>query len=305
MTMPARTRRLLRWYPPAWRSRYQEEFAALLDDAAGDSALSVRLRLNVIRSGVAMRLRDAGISGDGVPPSEWIRGGALVVFCAWSIFVVAGIGLQKTSEHWQDALTGGVARTWATVAFGVVQAVALIASLAVVAGAVVVLPAVARFLAADGWRAVRRRFLWAAAVCGVTAAALAGLALWANRLSGPQRNGTDAAYGLGVLLFAALATASIASVTAAGVATVRRLDLSPAVLRVEGYLAEAVTAAMVVMAMSAWIWWGVVATSAPSFFGGSGPVFNPQMVTVTGFMVGAVTLAVFGTRRVTQGSRRV
>lgn len=304
MTPAERARRLLKWYPPAWRERYGEEFAALLDDTAGDAAPSVRLRLDVVRSGVAMRLREAGLSGRDTPPAGWIRGGALLVLCAWSVFVVAGIGLQKTAEHWQDAVPSGAARTWAEIAFGAVQALAGIASLLVVAGAVAVLPAVARSLRSGGWPAVRRSFVRAAIICGVTVTAFIGLAVWAGRLTDAQRNGSDLAYGLGALLFALLVCASIASVTAAAVATVRRLSLPPAVLRLEGHLAEAVTVAIIVMSVAAGVWWAVVAATSPRFFTAGGSPFQPQTAVVAALMLSAVALSVTGARRVIQGSRR-
>ena len=298
MSSSERARHLLRWYPPAWRRRYGDEFAALLTDVMGDAAPSVRLRLDVIRSGIAMRLRDVGLSGDGTPPTEWIRGGALGVLCAWSIFVVAGIGLQKTAEHWQDVVPAS-ARTGAEIAFATVQVVAAIASLLVVAGAVAVLPALARFLGAGGWAEVRRPFLRAVATCGVTAVALGGLVWWAHRLSAAQRNGADVAYGLGALLFGLLVVASIATVTAAGVHAVRRIRLSPSVLRLEGHLAEAVTGAMIVIAAAACVWWGIMAASVPWFF------VRMQMIMVTGLMLAAVILAALGTRRVIAGRREL
>ena len=297
MTPSERARRLLRWYPPAWRRRYGDEFAALLDDSLGDAAPSIRLRVDVIRSGVAIRLRETGLTGDVTPPSEWIRAGALTVLCAWAVFVVAGIGLQKTSEHW-EAVVSGSAHTWAGIAFGAAVVLAGVASLLVVAGAVAALPAVARFRAAGGWRAIRRPVVRAAATCGVTVVALAGAVWWARRLSEPQRNGADLAYSLAALGFALLLCASIATVTAAGVDIVRRLDLSPRVVRVEGRLAEAVTVAMVLMAVCACVWWGVMASAAPSFFGGVGP-----MSAIAGLMLGAVVLAAFGTHRVLKGIR--
>jgi hypothetical protein len=229
------------------------------------------------------------------------------VLCAWSIFVLAGIALQKTSEHWEGVVDPS-ARARAGIAFGTVQALAGIASLLVVAGAVAVLPAVARFLAAGGWRAVRRSVLRAAATCAVSAVAFGTLLWWAHRLSEPQRNGADLAYGLSALGAGLLVVASIATVTAAGVQIVRQLRLSPGVLRLEGRLAEAVTAAMAIMAVATCVWWGVVAAAAPWFFGGTvgrhGSGIGLRTVVVMGLMLGAVVLAALGSRRVREGMRR-
>jgi hypothetical protein len=141
-------------------------------------------------------------------------------------------------------------------------------------------------------------------MCGVTLTAFAGLAVWAGRLTDAQRNGNDLAYGLGAVLFALLVCGSIASVTAAAVATVRRLSLSPAVLRLEGHLAEAVTMAIVVMSVAAAVWWALVAATSPRFFTAGGSPIQPQAVVVAALMLSAVALSVSGARRVIQGSRR-
>ena len=36
-----------------------------------------------------------------VPPERRIRAGVLLVLSSWAAFVVAGLGLAKTAEHWQ------------------------------------------------------------------------------------------------------------------------------------------------------------------------------------------------------------
>ena len=293
MTPSPRARRLLRWYPPAWRDRYGDEFAALLDDTIGEGTPSMRLRFDVMRSGTAVRLREAGLAGDDAPPAEAMRGGALAVLCAWSVFVVAGIALQKTAEHWHDGMPDGVARAVGGFAFGTVQVTAAIASLWVVAGAVLVLPAVVRFLSVGGWRSVRRAYAWAAVTCVVTLAALGGLIGWAHGLTLAQRNGADAAYTLGALAVAVLVAASLAALTNAGVVTVRRLDLSPRVLRCETRLAEAVAAAIVLMAIAAGVWGVVVVVPAP------------QNAVIAPLMAVAVLVAVLGARRAAMGARRL
>lgn len=302
--MNASSRRLLRWYPAAWRERYGEEFAALLDDTVGEAAPSVSLRLHVIRSGVAMRLRETGVIGDGTPPVERIRAGALLVLWAWSIFVLAGMGLQKLSEHW-DAFVSSSAHTHAGIAFGTVQVLAGVASLFVLVGAIAVLPATVRFLASGGWDSIRRSVVRAVVTCGVTAIAFVTLVSWAHRLSPAQRNGGDIAYGLGALGGVLLVAASLATVTAAAVGIVRELHLSPRTLRLEGYLAEAVTGAMAFMAAAAFVWWGVMVETTPWFFGGTaqrhGSGLDLSMVLVAGLMLCAVILALLGSRRVHQG----
>ena len=51
-----RVARLLCWYPPAWRARYGDEFAALLYETIEDGRGGLRMSLNVAREGLAARL---------------------------------------------------------------------------------------------------------------------------------------------------------------------------------------------------------------------------------------------------------
>lgn len=50
--------RSLRWYPPAWRHRYGEEFIALLEDTYADGAIPLRCRMLLFRSGMTERVRE-------------------------------------------------------------------------------------------------------------------------------------------------------------------------------------------------------------------------------------------------------
>jgi hypothetical protein len=54
---PRDARRVLRWYPAAWRRRYGEELIAMIDDTHGDDDLPRRARMSLIHSGLRERLR--------------------------------------------------------------------------------------------------------------------------------------------------------------------------------------------------------------------------------------------------------
>jgi hypothetical protein len=55
---PRDARRVLRWYPAAWRRRYGEELIAMLDDDThGHDELPRRTRMSLIRSGLIERVR--------------------------------------------------------------------------------------------------------------------------------------------------------------------------------------------------------------------------------------------------------
>jgi hypothetical protein len=50
-------KRVLRWYPAAWRRRYGEELIAMLDDTHGNGKLPWRARMSLLRSGLMQRIR--------------------------------------------------------------------------------------------------------------------------------------------------------------------------------------------------------------------------------------------------------
>jgi hypothetical protein len=108
-------RLLLLAYPRRWRERYGDEFLVLLEA----QPLTWRDRVNVLRSGLGERLRPSS------PPP-------LRVHWAWSLFVIGGMAFQKTSEHWQVVVPSGD-RGIPTAAFDIIQAAAVVGSIAVLA----------------------------------------------------------------------------------------------------------------------------------------------------------------------------
>ena len=55
---PRDAKRVLRWYPAAWRRRYGEELIAMLDDThGGEDKLPRRARMSLLRSGLIQRIR--------------------------------------------------------------------------------------------------------------------------------------------------------------------------------------------------------------------------------------------------------
>lgn len=89
MSEPRRQNALVRWYPPAWRQRYGDEFSAMLEQEreheAGSRSLirSVRRSVDVVRGGLRARLDYSATFGSSVPASDRVRGGlGLVVFGA-------------------------------------------------------------------------------------------------------------------------------------------------------------------------------------------------------------------------------
>lgn len=292
--------RLVHAYPGWWRARYGKELEALVVDMSGGRRVSWRTRADVITAGGRERLRRSGV-GPERSPEERARGGASLVLWAWALFVFAGAVVQKSSEHWQQALPAG-GHQLATVAFDVLIEAAIAVAALVLAGIAVALPSTARLIGGGGWETVRSSVLRAALLTAVVIAALLGLVLWAHGLSGHQRNGGDAVYGAAVVLWALLALGCLLAWTSAAVKIERRASLRVGTLRLQGWLAVVVAAGMIVMAVATAVWWTAVAVQAPAALtgshAGSGSAAVPQLIAAMVVMLAACAAAASGARRV-------
>lgn len=301
------TAALLRWYPPGWRERYGDELAALMEDTTGGEVPSVRLRASVAWAGLRERGHEAGVLGQAAAPTSRMRGGSLLVLCAWVAFVVAGSSFAKLAEHFEGSVPAH-ARALPVDAFTVVQWLATVAGLAVVAGAVVALPSSVRFLRAGGWPRIRRHVLRAGAATLLVLAAGIPLVATAHRLTPPQRNGGSLGYSLAFLGVCALVVAMAALWTVAAVVTVRRLGFGPRALLAEGTLAGTVALSMLAITAATAVWWASIATSAPWFLwgtpvGSAGSAFEPQLVATMVLMVLAAVAAGYGAGRIARSMR--
>jgi hypothetical protein len=305
----SRTSRLLvRLYPAGWRERYGDELEALIVESSDGRRVPWRVRLDVMRAGARERLRAAKLNGDGTPGDQ-VRGGVLWVLCAWALFVVGLLGMEKFAEHWRETTPIGD-RGVPSAASAVVVSAALVAGALVLMGVGFALPAVTAFLRAGGWAEIRRRLLSAGRLTGVAVAATAALVIWAGDLTPRQRDGHDVAYGIAFVVSALLVVACLAGWTAAAVATARRVRLSPRALRIEACIAIATTVAMAVMTGAGVVWWVAIAQAAPWFLAGrpagqTGSALAAQMVVATVLMASASALAVAGSVRAIRAARNL
>ena len=93
-----RALRLLRWYPPAWRERYGEEFIDLMEQEFTDTPRNFKRTTNIMLKGATARLGDVGLSprtGDApaTPP-------ALLA----TNFVLAALFAAFALHLWSDAM---------------------------------------------------------------------------------------------------------------------------------------------------------------------------------------------------------
>lgn len=288
MSVPRTGELLLRCYPRAWRARYGDELQGLISEFSDGGRVPWRVRADVALSGARERLRAAALGGDGAPGAR-VLGGALLVLCAWALFVVAGVWLQRISEHWQAA-TPAADRSLAEAAFAAVMIVAVCGAALVMAGIAVALPRVAAFLRAGGWAQVRGRVVAASLLAVLAVVATAGLVVWAHGLSGPERAGHDTGYAVGFLACALLLVACLAAWTATAVSIARRIALPGPVLRVQAWLACAVTVTMAVMTAATGAWWAASASA-----------FAPGLAVVMALMLVATLAGTAGARRAWRG----
>ena len=294
---------LLRWYPPAWRDRYGDEFVACVEDTLGETGarLTARMQVSIACAGLRERALRAGLAGDQLPPDGRVRAGALLVLCAWAAFVVAGVAFSKLSEQFDTAVPAA-ARALPWGAFRAVQIVAVVATVAVMIGVLLAVPAFWRFIRGGGWAAISGHVARATVATVAVLATTVGLVAWAHSLSFGQRNGGDGPFELAFLAWALLVATTLGLWTVAGVAVGRRLVLTPGILTAQAALAGVVTAAMTTMTIAVAIWWTAMATRAPWFLhgtatGSSGSAFEPRLAATMAIMLGAVIAASYGTIR--------
>jgi hypothetical protein len=298
MSATTRHRLLLRAFPRAWRERYGDELDALIARADAGRGVRIRTALDVVRAGLGERLRTAGLTGDHLPGAQRARARLLLVLCAWALFVVAGVSVQKASEHWQRAATMSSRRLPAD-AFRALEIAAAIGSALVLIGVALAIPRLVARVRAGETTALRRPILRALSVSLITLAAATPVVVWAHRLSAVQRNGHDTAYEVAAGCCALLAVLSLGAWTAAAVAAATQTPLAGRLLRAELAIAAAITATMVSMAVATVVWWLDLASAAPGFVGG-GPglgssLLVPRFLVPTLLMFVASGLAGLGT----------
>lgn len=101
MTGPqAQATRLLRWYPPAWRARYGDEFAELLAAELSEQPRNPGRTANVVASGLRARLADAGVASHPLDQTLAARAGLATLACCGALSVTFGAAL------WSQLATG-------------------------------------------------------------------------------------------------------------------------------------------------------------------------------------------------------
>jgi hypothetical protein len=224
------------------------------------------------------------------------------VLCAWTAFVLAGLVVAKTSEHWNDVMAGRVP-VIATLGFDALRVAAVVTAALIVVGMLVALPAALELLQREGLAAHRRPLARAAGLVAAAVGATAGLVAWADHVSPSARAGHDVLYAIGFLAWAALGAAALLACTAAALDIQSRLrPLGSRTRRTQSVLAAGATLGMAVMTAGTFAWWSAVSLRAPGALVGS-PVqvqaspWVPQLIAAALLMTGATVIAAAGARR--------
>ncbi|HEY5092461.1 MAG TPA: hypothetical protein VII60_04280 [Acidimicrobiales bacterium] len=299
--------RLLKWYPPSWRSRYGDDFLAYVDDTLDGKRPTVGFVSSIALGAVRERAHESGLLGEHPTPAVQSRGGSLVVLCAWSVFMLAGATFSKTSEHFAKAMPAGSSSP-ARVGFDIVAGCGALGMILVLIGACVALPSFVAFLRSGGWTVARRRILHSLTLTVLALVAIVPLSLWSRHLNSVQRNGGDGAYSGAFIAWAVLIALTLVSWDRVALQCVARMALSSRVLRVEALLATGVSILMVTITAGAALWWVRVGSSAPWFlqgtsYGSSASPLTPNLILTLALMVVAACAGALGVSRIMRSRR--
>ena len=301
------SRSLVRLYPTAWRSRYGDELAAVLDDVRP----TPRALLDVLLGALDAHLHADLLPGRVLSMTSRLRSSAIAVFCAFAVFVLAYAGWARLTDPRAPFAAAAQAHASVLVAWDAAQVAAAVAGLAVVVGGVPILLAAV----VSAWRGGRRDILalFAWPVAGV---AVSGVLLLAAEAVAPPippgqqvRPVTGAFAILGALFFLA-AFATFAGGTASVAVGVSRSAIGARVLRFARWPAVVAVAAMAATLIATLLWASFLWRDAPRIYGGflgdcaSTQCYGPTgdlgaggVALVAGLMALAVVVGAFALRR--------
>lgn len=305
MSHADRFERMLRWYPPHWRSKYVEGMAALLEDTYGAGRVPLKVRVSLMRTGSVERAREIGFIGDSVSSLERQRSGSLLVLCGWGAFMLAGALFAKFTDNWGAANTTAD-RTLITGLYGVVQWAGAAGMLVVLSAAIVALPSLIRLLRSGDLKIVRRPILRAVCAGAILVATTAALVTWAQHLTVIERNGGLAVYGFAVLVWSLIVSIAVGIITLAVISIARRLEFSRRMIHSLSTLAVVLTSLMFMILAAMITWWSVESVHAPLFMRngiGNGILYSSSAFPLTLIIASLVMSAGLGAA--TGGALRV
>jgi hypothetical protein len=308
--MARRARRLVRMYPPKWRARYGDEFVELLIDDLRERRHSLSLTANVVRGATVARLREAGVGDQPLVPPEQVD--ASITTLVWSLAACFLFGVAMWSQvvvGWRWEPPSGHAVAFAMVLMSL--AVAILGALAIAASVPIawtlvrsvargrqglIAPALIWSVSAaavllgcrhfaDGWPGTGghswgHHALVPAGLASFGWAATRGItAYWAHP-------GALASFPVIEVLWMLLSPLALIGLVASSARVVRRLDLSPRVVRYEVVVAAVAVAVTLLFVLGAAAW--VLDNGAPGPTG----IYRVGMIDFVGLGVMAAASAV-------------
>lgn len=290
--MSARLARLaLALYPLAYRRRYGEEMAALVEDnGASPSAVA-----DLLRGAVRAHLRPAEGPEAELLPGDRLRLGLSSILLCWVVFSAAGLGLYKTTEDHAFTAAGDAHGLLGAAHFAI-QLIAIVSAAAVVLG-VVPLVIIALRQARDR-RAVERALVLAVACIVVFGVASGALVVVANLLRAPG----DALAAASLAIWTCLALACGIGCALAGRLGLFAITVPRDVLRASAACATVVVLGMIGIAVATAVYLVALLHDAPGLASeGNGPLELASVATSLGIQLAVMALvaavATVSTRR--------
>lgn len=290
-------RATLALYPVAFRRRYGDEMLALVEDSPPSS----RTTFDLLRGALVAHARPpAGISAT-LSSEDRLRATSSGVLACWIAFAAGGFGFYKTTEG-HSFSTAGDAHLAIGGAHVAIQALAVLASIAVLSGALPLVFAAAR--QSRRARAVRKATGLAVGAVALFAISTAAFVAFANSAESLSDGASGLAFSAWILVgLVSGAVCAFAGGSGLFATRVRRRGLVAALT-----CGTLVTAAMALMALATALYVVALAINASNLAGqDNGPFGVPSVGISIGIqliiMLGAASLATVSTRRGWQALR--
>jgi hypothetical protein len=260
---------LVRLYPQLWRSRYEEEFLALLEQHPISLLDGIDLFLGALDAHLHPHLGTTAMSlyERMKQMLSTLRRSLLMIFCAYSGFIIAGIAFQKLTEY-SDFVEAAQTNSAVGLSFQLVVIGAIVALLAVLAGGLPIAAAVVK----DALARKRYGVLVLLATPIFAIGAFIGTifllgALWPLPASTSQ---TLLFRGIFIAVFLGVAVVSSGTVCFA----VARSEISARLLRFAILPSLLTTLAMLVMLVATLVWGLSLRSSVPQLFNSNEGMFG-------------------------------
>lgn len=260
-------RRMVRLYPGAWRERYEEEFAAMIEEMPVTPATL----LDIVRGAFDARMRPQ-ISDGRLRMAGRLRASVLAVLWGWVGLVVASVGFRKMTEY-GDFVRAARQSAWVGLSLDVVVAGAVLALAAILIGGMPIVFAALRGALAERRRDVPLLFCVPPLCLGL----FVGYVLLVTRVVYPAIHPAGVHSPLNVAIFLSIVGAFVlAAVVSAGAvsAAMAHVELGERPLGFALYSAGLVVLAMGLVLASTLVWGLALKIKEPGLFSGSDGILS-------------------------------